>query len=124
MAETALAGETVTRPDGRVYRSRKVTANAVTDPDDGDMLCGVMVLGTHDYDRAKPLADDYAAWQFGRGHVATDWITGWWRDGFENGRRCWVNDPEHGRAGVWFREIVETGHDVWGADFGVIGGKA
>ena len=45
----------VTRPDGRVYRSRKVTANAVIDED--EFVCGVMVLGTHDYHRAKPLAE-------------------------------------------------------------------
>jgi hypothetical protein len=102
-----VSADTVTRPDGRIYRSRKLIAAAVTDPDDGDMLCGVMVLGTHDCHRAKPMADDYAAWQLGRGYVAVDWVTGWWRDGFQNGRRCWVADEQHGRAGVWFREIAE-----------------
>ena len=101
--------EVITRPNGKPYRPRKVIAAAVTDPD--DMLCGVMVLGTHDYHRAKPMADDYAVWQLGRGHVATDWVTGWWRDGFRNGCRCWVDDPEDGRAGVWFREVVEVAFD-------------
>jgi hypothetical protein len=100
------SSEVITRPNGKPYRPRKVIAAAVTD--DGDMLCGVMVLGTHDYHRAKPMADDYAAWQLGRRYVATDWVTGWWRDGFEGDRRCWVDDPEHGRAGVWFREIAEV----------------
>ena len=100
-----MTGDTITRPDGRVYRSRKVTANAVIDED--EFVCGVMVLGTHDYHRAKPLADGYAVWQLGSGHVATDWVTGWWRDGFEYGCRRWIADEEHGRAGVWFREIVE-----------------
>ena len=31
--ETAQAGDTVTRPDGRTYRSRKVIAYAVNDED-------------------------------------------------------------------------------------------
>jgi hypothetical protein len=108
VTETAQAAEVITRPNGKPYRPRKVIAAAVTDPDDGDMLVGVMVLGTHDYHRAKPMADDYAVWQYGRGHLATDWVTGWWRDGLQNGRRCWLEDPEHGRAGVWFREIAEA----------------
>jgi len=97
--------EAITRPDGRVYRPRKVTANAVVDDD--ETLSGVLVLGTHDVARAQKLADDYAAWQLGTGHVAVDPEAGWWRDGFDCGRRRWLRDPEAGRAGVWFREIVE-----------------
>ena len=96
----------IQRPDGKPYRPRKLVACAVTDDD--DMLCGVMVLGTHDPGRAQPLADSYAVWQLGSRHVAVDPVTGWWRDGFESGRRCWVADEVHGRAGVWFREIVEA----------------
>jgi hypothetical protein len=47
-----------------------------------------------------------------------DECPGWWRDGFEGGRRAWVNDAEHGRAGVWFRQIAEaptavTGDHLW-----------
>jgi hypothetical protein len=101
-----MTGDTVARPDGRVYRSRKLVAAAVTDDD--DMLCGVMVLGTHDCHRAKPLADDYAAWQLGREYAAADGVTGWWRDGFAGGRRCWIDDPQTGRAAVWFRSIAES----------------
>ena len=103
--ETAQAGDTVTRPDGRIYKSRKVVAHAVVDDD--ELLSGVMVLGTHDIGRVQELADSYAVWQLGKGHVAVEPQTGWWRDGFECGRRRWVRDPEAGRAGVWFREIVE-----------------
>lgn len=98
-------GDTVTRPDGRVYRSRKVTANAVSD--DCDDITGVMVLGTHDTGRAQKLADEYVAWQVDNGQVAVGPVAGWWRDGFEGGRRTWVADEKHGRAGIWFREIVE-----------------
>ena len=67
-----------------------------------------MVLGTHDYHRALPLAQGYVTWQLGNGHVPVDWVTGWWRDGFGCGRRCWVDDPAAGRAGIWFREIAEA----------------
>ena len=104
-----IAGDTVTRPGGRVYRSRKVITCAVTD--DEESLCGVMVLGTHDTGRAQPLADDYAAWQVGNGTVAADPVAGWYRDGYSGGRRCWVDDPEHGRAGVWFRSITESTYE-------------
>ena len=99
-------GDTIARPDGRVYRPRKVTANAVVDGD--DLLTAVIVLGTHDVGRAQPLADSYAAWQLGNGYRAVDPLAGWWRDGFYCGHRAWITDPVKGRAGVWFREIVES----------------
>ena len=113
MTGAAMTGDTVTRPDGRIYRSRKVIANAVVDGD--EFLCGVMVLGTHDVARAKPLADSYAAWQLGAGYTAADPVTGWWRLGFESGGHRWLDDPVKGRAGVWFREIAETSQPVSGA---------
>jgi hypothetical protein len=95
----------LTRPDGRLYRPRKVTGYAVNDDD--EIVCGIMILGTHDAGRAQPLADKCAVMWAGNGFVATCPVTGWWRDGFQGGRRCWVDDPVQGRAGVWFREITE-----------------
>lgn len=110
-ADTAVPQmETITRPDGRLYRSQKVAGYPVTD--DGELVCGIMVLGTHDTDRAKPLADRCAALWVDGGYVAASPVTGWWRDGFEGGRRCWVTDPVRGRAGVWFREIAEHASPV------------
>lgn len=109
-----MTGDTISRPDGRIYRSRKVIAYAVVDED--EIVCGVMVLGTHDVGRAKPLADWLAADTTGRGFAAIDPETGWWRDGFECGRRRWVRDPEGGRAGVWFREIVERSEPAAGKE--------
>jgi hypothetical protein len=103
------AGDTVTRPDGRTYRSRKVIAYAVVDGD--EFLCGVTVLGTHDAAQAKPLADSYATWQLGAGYAAADPVTGWWRLGFETGGLRWLDDPVKGRAGVWFRRVVEASQD-------------
>ena len=111
-----MTGDTATRPDGRLYKSRKVIAHTVVDDD--EIVCGVMVLGTHDVARAKPLADWIAADTTGRGFVAVDPVAGWWRDGFEGGRRRWVDDPKGGRAGIWFREIVESSEPATGIEPG------
>lgn len=96
----------LTRPDGRLYRPRKLAAHAVTDPDDGDTLTGV-VLGTHDPAKAQEPADAYARWQLGSRHVAVSPVAVWWRDGFAYGRRGWIEDEVTGRAGVWYQEITE-----------------
>ena len=57
--------------------------------------------------RALGLAQQLVDRHLGRGQfLPVDPVRVWWRDGFENGRRCWVADEEHGRAGVWFRGIV------------------
>jgi hypothetical protein len=98
--------EPVTRPNGKTYRPQRLTAYAVTD--EYEILCGVIVLGTHDQHRAQPMADDYACWQLGAGYAAVNPLPGWYRDGFDGGSRRWVTDEAHGRAGVWFREIAET----------------
>lgn len=95
----------VTRPDGRVYRPRKITGHAVAD--DGDLLSGVCILGTHDLAVAQPLADEYASWQLGSGSVALEPETGWFREGYESGRPMWIRDPVKGRAGVMFHKVRE-----------------
>lgn len=95
----------VTRPDGRVYRPRKIVACAVADDD--ECLSGVTVLGTHDMTIAQREADWYAQWQLGRGSAALDPETGWFREGYEDGRPMWIRDPVKGRAGVMFREVRE-----------------
>lgn len=98
--------EPIARPDGSLYRPRKVIAYFVVDGD--EIPCGVIVLGTHRLDEsifglAAALCRDW-----GRGAAAADPVPVWWRDSFVSGRRCWVDDPGHGRAGIWFREIVEN----------------
>ena len=95
----------VTRPDGRVYRPRKIIAYAVAGED--ELLSGVMVLGTHDVERARVLADRYAAWQLGEDCTAASPQAGWYREGYEAGRPMWLRDEKKGRAGVWFRDIAE-----------------
>ncbi len=69
---------------------------------------GVLVLGTHDLVRAQALADEVARSVAGSGFAAVNPWRGWWRDGFECGRRAWVIDEVHGRAGVLFRDIAEA----------------
>jgi hypothetical protein len=97
----------VERPDGRMYRPRKLTAVPV-DEDDGDMCGGVIVFGTHDPAAAWPLADRLAAQQAGTGFRAYGPVPGWWRDGYSGGQRCYVSDEARGRAAVLFERVAET----------------
>jgi hypothetical protein len=96
----------IQRPNGKFYRPRKVIAACVVDAD--EIIAGVMILGTHDLDRAQPLADQYAAWQLDSGYAAARPLPGWYREGFAGGQLRWITDEVHGRAGVWFQEIVEV----------------
>jgi hypothetical protein len=101
---SALAA--VPRPNGKLYRPRKLSAHAVTDYH-GDDLDGVVVFGSHEWTEAvQKLADDYVAWQVDRGYAAAAPRRVWWRDGYDMGVRRWIDDPVRGRAGMVF-EIVE-----------------
>jgi hypothetical protein len=95
----------ITRPNGKPYRPRKLVAYAVTDED--EILSGAVVFGTHDPARARDLADELVSRDLGSEYVPVDPVAVWWRDGFDSGRHCWITDEEHGRAGVWFREVAE-----------------
>lgn len=100
----------VPRPYGGFYVPRKLTAERV----DEDALTGVIVFGTHSVARAQPLADELARREAGSGYRAVFSGCGWWRDGFEHGRRSWVVDHERGRAAVLFGHIEETGEVACG----------
>lgn len=106
MTNPASPPEPITRPDGRVYRARKVTAYPFASGD--DWITGVLVIGTHDVGRARALAEQVVLRDVGRGYAAVDPETGWWHDGFQGGERIWIHDPVRGRAGVMFRDIVEV----------------
>ena len=95
----------IQRPDGSLYRPRKLAAEPVLDGD--EWTVGVVVFGTHDPGRAYPLALALAARDVDSGYVPVDPDLVWWRDGFEIGHRAWIIDEQHGRGGVFFREIVE-----------------
>jgi hypothetical protein len=98
----------IERPNGKLYRPRKLVACPVSDQ--YDEIAAVVVFGTHDPDRAQALADSLARRDVDSGYVAANPGRVWWRDGFECGQRTWAVDDEHGRAGVLF-EIVEGGND-------------
>ena len=100
--------KSIMRPNGRPYRPRKLTAHPVTGYDEEDR---VVVFGTHDPAVAQPLADRCVARFIDSGYRAADPVLVWWRDGMDGGRRRWVTDEIGGRAGVWFRELVEADHD-------------
>ncbi len=97
----------VVRPDGRLYRPRKLAAYPVTD--DGGDFSGVLVLGTHDPAVAQPAADELARQEAGSGWRAVSPVPGWWRDGLMLSQRCWIGDEINGRAGVLFERVDETG---------------
>jgi hypothetical protein len=97
----------VRRPYGGFYVPRKL-AVVVLDEHGDEEDGGIAVLGTHNEDAAGLLADKAAAQLAGDGWHAADPVRVWWRDGYANGRRCWVADELAGRAGVLFRRIEET----------------
>lgn len=94
--------EVITRPNGKPYHPRKVTGQIIGEEDEG-----VLILGTHDLERAQALADQMAAYEAGPGATAVRPWRGWFRDGFSSGRREWITDEVRGRAGVVFPEITE-----------------
>jgi len=96
----------IQRPDGRLYRPRKVVAHSFSD--DLDFISGVIVTGTHDRDRALKVAQELIDVHLGTGYRPVWSGNGWWRDGMENGQRCWVADDERGQAGVLFGKIEEV----------------
>src|ERR1035441_868114 len=63
----AMEPETIQRPNGSPYRPRRVFAQAVGEEDEG-----VLVLGTHDLDRAQSLADKVARYIAGSGFVSAE----------------------------------------------------
>lgn len=95
----------VMRPYGGFYRPRRL-ASARVDDEAGD-LAGVLVFGTHNPKIAQPLADNLVKGDAGSGYRALGPAPGWWRDGFQGGRRCWVWDEETGRAAVLFGQLIE-----------------
>ena len=96
--------ETVERPNGKTYRARKVVAMPVG----LDGLEGVIVLGTHDIDRAKTLADVVVRQEVGPGYEAVRPGRVWWSDRMRYGERVWEDDAERGRAGVYFADVAES----------------
>lgn len=90
----------IERPNGKMYQPRKLIA--VSWSNDGDPLedwAGCIVLGTHDVDVARLLAERACGYFHGTRYAVKPSRV-WVRDGFENGERIWVYDEVRGRAGV------------------------
>lgn len=105
MTSATETPEPVTRPDGRLYRPRKIMGYPVADAD--DFVAGIMILGTNDPGRAQQLADHCAALWTDWGSMAADPEPGWFREGYESGQLRWIRDEKRGRAGVLFHQIKE-----------------
>lgn len=90
----------VTRPNGALYRPRKIVAQPCGE-EEGE-IDSVYVFGTHDVERARALADRAIADWIDYGYCAGDARLTWIRDTFEGGYRRFVHDEENGRAAVRF----------------------
>lgn len=100
----------LTRPNGRQFRPRKITVERWENSVHND-ACGVVVLGTHDVEAARVLAQDaIQGWADTPGVVPTKPEVGWWRLTYAGarGHRCWTSDESNGRAGVMFTADYDT----------------
>ncbi len=101
----------IERPDGRLYRPRKVAAYSWENDTVHGWSGGAVVLGTHDVERARVLADRCVKSWYGNVLSAVEPEVGWYRLGYEYGEQVWAEDERRGRAGVWFtaKEVDPTG---------------
>jgi hypothetical protein len=102
MGETDLPS--IVRPNGKTYQPRKVIAHRWENDDDWYEGCGVVVLGTHDIDRAHKLATECCEYWFSMPHANNPEV-GWFRLGYagvSTGDPTWLHDDVRGRAGVMF----------------------
>lgn len=91
----------ITRPNGKPYQPRKVVAHSWDNQDYQTGDCGAVVLGTHDVDRARALAEPACRDWFGTQYAICPEV-GWFVNGFQGGRRMWIRDEVRGAAGVMF----------------------
>jgi hypothetical protein len=102
VAEPTTRLPTIIRPNGKVYRPRKI--RAIYCENDYGQRDSVIVLGTHDELLAMPIASGEARYRMGSTNFLFDAIgeTGWWREAIERGERVVRYDDVHGAAGVRF----------------------
>lgn len=105
--------KTLVRPNGKAYRPRKGVRVVGWDSrisgfnDD----YGVLVLGTHDLDRARHAA--FLTRYNEEDQYPVNPTVGWWRNSFGyGGDPWWVEDPARGMAGVMWT-YVEDKPKVW-----------
>lgn len=92
----------VQRPNGALYRPRALSVHAWDNQGEYTQdWAGVVVLGTHDVDVARPLAKEAVGHYHSCSHAVRPERV-WWRDSIRGGERTWVWDDVRGRAGVSF----------------------
>lgn len=93
----------VERPNGNLYQARYTRVSTNGGEGWGDPLW-ILVLGTHDIELARKLAEEKAAEIDSEIRLGPG-ITGWWRDSIRYGDRYWDYDDMRGAAGVRFTEV-------------------
>lgn len=82
------------------------------DNEHGDPVVVMVTTGTFDVSRLVGLMEKGRCEDHDRADAILRGVRrhngGWYRNGFDGGQRQWLSDDVRGRAGVWFREIVET----------------
>jgi hypothetical protein len=92
----------IVRPNGKLYRPRKLRVEEWNVRWQGQF--SVLVLGTHDIDQALPLARQ-RAFEYDVEDIRLV-ETGWWHDSIRNHDRYWTPDDVRGAAGVLFEEVI------------------
>jgi hypothetical protein len=97
----------ITRPNGKVYRPRKIRA-IYCENDCAGRRDSVIVLGTHDVTVAMPIAIGEARYRISSSTYLFDAVgeVGWWREAIERGERVVIYDDVRGAAGIRF-EVEE-----------------
>jgi hypothetical protein len=92
----------IRRPNGMLYRPQKLAVELLECDPGSDAEFMVLVLGTHDAEIARPLADDAIRRGLGCDCKAVDPRPGWWRQATRRGEEHWAPDDARGRAAVRF----------------------
>jgi hypothetical protein len=107
MTEPDAPPEVVIRPNGKPYKARGVRARAWESEsmhfDGYEGNCGVVVLGTHNLERAQKFANELMPYWYEHGLIAVSPEVDWFRLGYgQRNYPAWVRDAERGAAGVMF----------------------
>lgn len=109
LARHRLSGVRITRPNGKLYRPRKIETQLLGNE---DQATAVAVFGTHDISTARgfaqPALDEYLR----------D-MGGWWQPGYtltlaDEGERLWLRavpdgTDDGGEMRIWFKEDPDRG---------------
>lgn len=96
----------VERPNGKIYRPRKIRAIYCENP--YGHRNDVFVLGTHDLIGALEVAAGEVRYRLGGPYFLIDAVgeIGWWREMLHNGERVVIADEVRGAAGIRY-EVEE-----------------